>query len=54
MTKHLAILMAAVGCILVIAPLVFFSTPEVRQWFPVFLVSGILLTWLGIQKYRNA
>jgi hypothetical protein len=54
MTRQLAILMATVGCILVIAPLLFFSTPEVRQWFPIFLVSGILLAWFGIQKYRNA
>jgi hypothetical protein len=54
MTKQLAILMVAGGCILLLTPMVFFNTAEVMQWFPALLIGGGALAFFGIKRYRDA
>jgi hypothetical protein len=52
-TKQLWVLVAAGGCILLIAPMLFLGVAEVRQWLPVFLVAGAALAVFGVKGYRD-
>jgi hypothetical protein len=54
MPKQIAIAMAVGGAALVAASMVTMNLPNYSNSFPVLLIGGGVLLWMGIQKYRNA
>jgi drug/metabolite transporter (DMT)-like permease len=54
MRKHLALLMAAVGVLLIVVAVTYSNIAEVRQWFPVALIVGGALAWTGLRRYQAA
>ena len=54
MPKSIGLSMAAGGVALVIASFVVMDIPNHGKWFPVFLIGGGILLWIGVQKYRAA
>ena len=54
MPKQIGISMAVGGVALVIASFVTMNLPDHGKWFPVFLIGGGVLLWMGVQKYRAA
>lgn len=54
MPKQIGIAMAAGGVALVVASMMIMGVPDHGKWFPVFLIGGGVLLWMGVQKYRAA
>ena len=54
MPKQIGISMAVGGVALVVASMVAMNIPDYGKWFPVFLIGGGILLWMGVQKYRAA
>ena len=46
--------MAVGGVVLIIASMITMNLPDYGKWFPVFLIGGGVLLWMGVQKYRAA
>jgi len=54
MPKQIGISMAVGGVALVVASMVAMNFPGYGKWFPVVLIGGGVLLWMGVQKYRAA
>jgi hypothetical protein len=54
MPKQIGISMAMGGVALLIASMVTMNLGDYGKRFPVFLIGGGVLLWMGIQKYRAA
>lgn len=54
MEKPIGIAMGVLGLASMIISIVSFNIPDVSKWFPVLLVGGAGVLYLGIKKYRLA
>ena len=54
MPKQLAIVMAVGGAAVLVLSMLSLNYADASKWFPVLLIGGGVLVWLGIQKYRAA
>ncbi|HEV8680690.1 MAG TPA: hypothetical protein VGQ90_15040 [Stellaceae bacterium] len=54
MPKQVGITMAVGGAALVIASMVTMNIPNYSNSFPILLIGGGILLWMGVQKYRAA
>jgi hypothetical protein len=50
--KMIGLIMSIIGSILIVISVASLSLPEIRQWFPVLLLGGGYLVWVGLGKYR--
>jgi hypothetical protein len=52
--KQLGIVMTALGIAALICSVVSVNVGDQGKWFPVLLIGGGILVWVGIKKYRWA